>query len=94
MENTNMKDLLERLHQAQIKALLERIESGEATGAEFAAVNQLLKNNNITVDSDTDDSLKELEDALNSQKKKLNKKPVLELSEDDKGDVKFIKIGD
>lgn len=86
----NMKDLLEQLHLAQIKALKERIESGEATGAEFAAVNQLLKNNNITVDAQTDESLNELQNSLEG----LFKKPKLKLTEEDKEEKPtFIKLG-
>lgn len=85
----DLKHLLEKLHEIQIKALTERIESGEATGAEFAAANQLLKNNNITVDINTDDSLQELENSLKVLRKG---KPKLELTEDDKQDLGFLRV--
>ena len=39
--------LLERLHDLLTTSLIEKIESGEATAADFGVARQLLKDNNI-----------------------------------------------
>lgn len=46
-----LKKLHQELHEKTVRALLARIESGEATAAEMAVAVKLLKDNNITVDA-------------------------------------------
>ncbi|GGX91246.1 hypothetical protein GCM10007160_18430 [Litchfieldella qijiaojingensis] len=53
--STASKELLEKLHNAVGKQLLERIESGEATASEFAQAVKFLKDNGIEA-VPTDDS--------------------------------------
>ena len=44
---TERNQLLERLHDLLTTSLIEKIESGEATAADFGVARQLLKDNNI-----------------------------------------------
>lgn len=73
LKNMNNQSLLERLHTSQIKQLILRLERGEATGSEFQAINQLLKNNNITVNPETDNSLDELQEKIKEAKSRTKK---------------------
>lgn len=67
-DNMSLSQLLERLHVEQVKGLLRRITEDAATGSEFAAANQLLKNNNISVTPETNDEMNELRDKLDAIK--------------------------
>jgi|LZQN01.1.fsa_nt_gb hypothetical protein len=46
----DLKTLLEKLHYSAAKHLLEKIDDGTATSADFTAAIQLLKHNGIQVD--------------------------------------------
>lgn len=81
----DQKQKLENLFEVLTKGLYKRIISDEATAAEFSSAVNLLKNNNITVDIDTSDELKKLEEALEkrrSKKKKLSQEDIDQLKED------------
>lgn len=47
----NLEDILKNLHSSLARKLLERIESGEATAAEFTAAIKFLKDNGIDLDA-------------------------------------------
>lgn len=49
MKPSDLKALLEKLHEASAKNLLAKIESGEATAADFTAAINLLKHNDIAL---------------------------------------------
>jgi hypothetical protein len=47
---SDLKEILQELHYSAAQHLLDKIESGEATSADFTAAIQLLKHNGIQVD--------------------------------------------
>lgn len=57
-------DLLARLHEQVTIKLLERIESGEATAAEFAQAIKLLKDNGIEALATGENALSRLQDSI------------------------------
>lgn len=52
--------LLEQLHDASIRELLRRVESGEATAADMAVAVKLLKDNGINADARKNPALSSL----------------------------------
>lgn len=67
------EEILGALHDAVTRALLSKVESGEATAAEYAAAIKLLKDNNITCMPQDDNVLGELEDKLKQRSAKRTK---------------------
>lgn len=70
----NVNDLQKVLLLEVTKGLLKRIQDGEATGAEFSAAINLLKNNNVTTNIETDTNMSELEQRINEIKNKRKAK--------------------
>lgn len=68
-------DLLGKLHEAVTMQLLERIESGAATAADFSAAITMLKNNSITAHPGEDSALADLKKLMEERNK--GRKPAL-----------------
>ncbi len=60
---------LNKLFEAVVDTLTNRIANDEATGSEYSAAIALLKNNNVTVTPETNESMNKLQDQLNNIKK-------------------------
>lgn len=58
---------LSALHGVVARFLAERIASGEASASDVSNAIKMLKDNNITVDVDTNTDLKDLKDKLNDK---------------------------
>lgn len=78
---TTSKDLLSQLHEALTKQLLDRIESGEATAADFAAAAKFLKDNSITISPESNNDLDELQKRLDEKRERRKKLTRSELDE-------------
>ena len=61
---TASKDIMEALHTSVATGLLERIQTGEATAAEFSAAIKFLKDNNIEAIAEQNEGLSALLKAL------------------------------
>lgn len=59
-----MSDTLAKLHTALAEQLLARIESGEATAADFQAAAKFLKDNGIDADASKNPGLNNLNTAM------------------------------
>lgn len=67
------EDVLQKLFSETVDALRDKISSGEANSSDFNAAISMLKNNNITVAPDCDDSIDELEKLIKTNRDKSNK---------------------
>ncbi len=61
------KELLEKLHEMTAQHLLDRIESGEATGSEIAQAVKMLKDNGIETNTGSESPLDGVADRLSDK---------------------------
>lgn len=61
---SDLRDLLEQLQSETVKALLDRVRSGEATASDLNVARQLLKDNGVDTIPKKGDPLAQLQDAL------------------------------
>lgn len=63
-KKTATVETLEELHKSLIDALVDRVQSGEATAADFNVIRQVLKDNGIDAQPTPDSGLTLLKESL------------------------------
>lgn len=71
------------LHAILARELTKRLESGEASSADFQAAAKFLKDNNISSTPQTDDAMEKLRDKVRAGKQKRSAR----LSEEEKAEL-------
>ncbi len=79
------KDVLDQLHELVARELSNKIRTGEATSADMANALRMLKDNDITIIPEDNDSLDELREKLH--RKRSVHKPDLNVADKDLGEL-------